>query len=75
MPGGAREAEHGLGLIYGALFGILLCILAIGAQVFEQHDRSMSVVVYAIGFVIAGLCLVVPWIAKSIEGSVVDHNV
>lgn len=51
-----------------------MSILGLGAAVFDKNDRSMAVMVYAIGFVIAGLCIIVPWVAKHIE-PLGEHNV
>jgi len=76
VPGRTREAELDFDrwLNKGATIGNTLAILGIGANVFDGPAHTLTAVVFCVGFVMAGLCILVPWVAKSMDTSGNDFN-
>jgi hypothetical protein len=70
VSGGEDQAERRQSHLIdkGVVIGNTVALLGLGAAIFDKHDPSVPATIYYVGIVIAGLCIVVPWIAKSIEG-------
>jgi hypothetical protein len=51
----------------GATIGNTMAVIGLGGALFDKAVPTLPSTIYYVGMLIAGLCIIVPWVVKSLN--------